>query len=80
METARSPASGKLLGIARREKTRDPMETVAEVLVTKESGVDGLQVVSVKWWKSSKHRDPGVEQLINRKLLLSRFRLFTVCD
>ena len=33
--------NGKLLGIARRSKPREPMETVNEVLVTTEAGVEG---------------------------------------
>ena len=63
METEPSPASGKLLGIARRAKPRNPMETVAEVFVTRESGVDGdyhgrepgrqVTVVSAEAWKDA---------------------------
>lgn len=61
MESEPSQASGKLLGIARRAKSRDPMETVAEVLVTKEFGVDGdyqgrepsrqVTVITAEAWK-----------------------------
>lgn len=63
MESEASQASGKLLGIARRAKQRDPMETVAEVLVTKESGVGGdyhgrepgrqVTVISAEGWKDA---------------------------
>jgi MOSC domain-containing protein YiiM len=70
METEPSSPSGKLLGIARRKKPRDAMEIVAEVLVTKESGVDGdyhgrepgrqVTVISAEAWKDA-CTDLGVE-------------------
>jgi MOSC domain-containing protein YiiM len=41
MDKATTAMNGKLLGIARRSKTREPMETPNEVLVTIEAGVQG---------------------------------------
>ncbi|HYK65982.1 MAG TPA: MOSC domain-containing protein [Patescibacteria group bacterium] len=62
--------SGELLGIARRSKPREPMETPNEVLVTIEAGVEGechgsvhdrqVTVVSADAWRAA-CRDLGME-------------------
>jgi MOSC domain-containing protein YiiM len=62
--------NGKLLGIARRSKPREPMDTVNEVLVTIEAGVEGdcrgrkldrqVTVISADSWRDA-CRDLGME-------------------
>lgn len=63
MEAKHLPTSGKLLGIARRAKRAAPMETLIEVSITTEAGVDGdchgcepdrqVTVISADAWKEA---------------------------
>lgn len=62
--------NGELLGIARRSKPREPMETANKVLVTIEAGVEGdchgnvpdrqVTVISADSWRAA-CRDLGME-------------------
>ena len=62
--------TGELLGIARRSKPRQPIETANEVLVTVEAGVDGdchgsepdrqVTIISADSWRDA-CRDLGIE-------------------
>jgi MOSC domain-containing protein YiiM len=70
MDRTNLAMNGKLLGIARRSKPREPMDTVNEVLVTIEAGVEGdcrgrkldrqVTVISADSWRDA-CRDLGME-------------------
>jgi MOSC domain-containing protein YiiM len=70
MERAAIAVDGELLGIARRSKPREPMETANEVMVTVEAGVEGdcrgsvldrqVTVISADSWRDACH-DLGME-------------------
>lgn len=70
MESEGPQLTGTLLGIARRSKPRDPMETVDAALVTTDAGLNGdchgrepgrqVTVISVEAWKDA-CRDLGFE-------------------
>jgi MOSC domain-containing protein YiiM len=70
MDRARIAATSELLGIARRSKPRQPMETANEVLVTIEAGVDGdchgsepdrqVTIISADSWRDACH-DLGID-------------------
>jgi MOSC domain-containing protein YiiM len=69
MDTATTAMNGEVLGIARRSKSREPMETPNEVIVTIEAGVDGdchgsepdrqVTVISADSWRDA-CRDLGI--------------------
>ena len=69
MDTATTAMNGEVLGIARRSKSREPMETPNEVMVTIEAGVDGdchgsepdrqVTVISADSWRDA-CRDLGM--------------------
>ena len=70
MDKATIETNGELLGIARRSKPREAMETASEVLVTVEAGVEGdchgtvpgrqVTVISADSWRDA-CRDLGME-------------------
>jgi len=69
MDIATTAMNGEVLGIARRSKSREPMETPNEVIVTIEAGVDGdchgsepdrqVTVISADSWRDA-CRDLGI--------------------
>lgn len=70
MDSANLAMNGKLLGIARRSKPREPMDTADEVMVTIEAGVEGdcrgsvrerqVTVISADSWRDA-CQDLGME-------------------